>query len=79
MQADDAIVKGDVVEIIPEPIHVEDSSPESPPQNKKPRNLGTGARKIPASPKIAPTLKVGKEKRAASGKTTDNARKMASN
>lgn len=78
-KADGDIIEGDAVEKIPEAIHVDDSSLEPPPQNKKPRNPGTGTRKIPAIPRIAHTPKVRKEKKVPTGHMTDATRKLDSN
>lgn len=61
MQTKDVGNEGDVVEVIPEHIHVEDSFSEPPQIKKKLRNPGTGARKILGSPKVAPTPKERKE------------------
>lgn len=57
MYVDDATLEDDVAEANPKPIHVEESSPEPPSIKKKPRNPGIGARKIPASTKVASTPK----------------------
>lgn len=81
MQADDATVEGETTEIIPEPIQDKDSSPQHPLRKKKPRNVGVGTRKIVSSPKVSPTPKTKKEKKATSGKgekATNISRKMIS-
>lgn len=50
----DANTKGETAETIPEPIQVEDSSPEPPPQKKKNKECWCCTRKIAFIPKVVP-------------------------
>lgn len=67
LQDDHVPVEGETTTIIPEPIVIEDSSSE-PPQKKIPRNTGVGARKIAPSPKVDPSTKTKRERKAPAGK-----------
>lgn len=68
MQTKDVGNEGDVVEVIHEHIHVEDSFSEPPQIKKKSRNPGTGAKKIQGSPKVALTPRRERKRRFPKGR-----------